>query len=660
MNNKDYSQGPAEQRQYIRLDTVFPVEFRLVSLDGKELLSGWLQGFTHNISKGGLCLEVNNFDPALLAILKNHGSNLSLAIEIPFAKKSVSATAKIAWTQEIPGEIDKCLLGLSYLAVDPLQSNKILRYAWAKKLFVPAAVTIIFILGLAFSINSYLNMKLKEGNRALVNQLIKILQESSAAKQKINEINQQRGDLELKIRAFQSRLKLLEEEKNKTQQEAHQKAMAQEETKVKTENQEITELNKLIQKVTQEKSLLQAQMSVLQQEQFRATEDLERLDQNKLTLEKANIDNMYQWLKIHQNYTTGLVMSFEGDKNIDNWAFIYDQALVVEAYIYFGDFERARRVLEFFDKKAKRIDGRFANAYYANDGSPAEFTVHAGPNLWLGIAALRYVKKSGDRYYLKLVEDIAQGMISLQNEDKEAGLRGGPEVSWYATEHNLDGYAFFDLLYKFVNKPQYQNARDKILNWLLKHTYAKSDIPVMRGKGDSTIATDTYAWSIAAIGPLKLKQIGMDPDKIMEFAEENCKVEVDYCRPDGQIVKVRGFDFAPEVHLARGGVVSSEWTAQMILSFKIMADFYRQNTNIIKAKYYQEKYAYYLAELGRMIISSPSPSGQGQGCLPYATQELADTGHGWITPKGNSTGSLSGTAYTIFAYYGYNPLGGNE
>jgi hypothetical protein len=45
-----------------------------------------------------------------------------------------------------------------------------------------------------------------------------------------------------------------------------------------------------------------------------------------------------------------------------------------------------------------------------------------------------------------------------------------------------------------------------------------------------------------------------------------------------------------------------------------------------------------------------------QGCLPYATQDFVDTGHGWTTPKGNSTGSLSGTTYALFACYNYNPL----
>jgi hypothetical protein len=229
-------------------------------------------------------------------------------------------------------------------------------------------------------------------------------------------------------------------------------------------------------------------------------------------------------------------------------------------------------------------------------------------------------------------------------------------MSWYSTEHHLDAYALYKMLAKVTNMNKYEQAAEKTLGWLVRHTYDRQDLPVKRGKGDSTIATDTYAWSIAAVGPEKLKAIGMDPDKILEFVEENCLVEVNFSRPGGQVVKIQGFDFAPQLHVSRGGVVSSEWTAQMVVSFKIMADYYLKNGQADKAAVYQDKADNYLGQLGKMIISSPSPSGQGEGCLPYATQDYVDTGHGWMTPKGKHTGSVSGTAYTIFAYYGINPL----
>lgn len=646
MPTKDYL--GAERRKYIRLDTVFPVQFCLLSLDGKSLLSDSIQGFTSNISKGGICLEVNNLNPESIKLIKNQRVKLSLAIEIPLARKPVNALAQVAWIKEAPLKPDRHLIGLIYEEIAPAGKARIMRYAWTKKLFVPVVLTVILILGLGFTVNSFINIKLIEGNKALVEQLVKIIQESTIARQKVKDIGSEREELQLRIQSLHSRIKTVEEEK-----QALDEKVKLEETKAR---QRVDDLNLTIDKLTQERASLQEQLIALQRKELTVTEELLRLDEKKAYLQKENLDKMYQWLVVHQNPRSGLVMSFEGDSDIANWAFIYDQALIIQAYTHFGDLERARKILDFFQKKAKKIDGKFVNAYYASDGNPAEYIIHSGPNIWLGIATLQYTNQTKDRTYLGLAEDIAQAIIRLQNEDTEGGIRGGPNVGWYATEHNLDAYAFFNMLHKITAKPPYQQARDKVLNWLVQHTYDKAELPIKRGKGDSTIATDTYAWSITAIGPKKLEELGMNPDKIMEFAENTCAVEVLYTRPEGKTVELKGFDFAPQQHLSRGGVVSSEWTAQMVMAFKIMADFYRKKGMADKTRAYEAKADEYLAELGKMIISSPSPTGQGESCLPYATEDFVDTGHGWMTPKGKSTGSVAGTAYTLFAYYKYNPL----
>ncbi|MDD5254532.1 MAG: PilZ domain-containing protein [Candidatus Omnitrophica bacterium] len=638
-----------ERRQYIRLDSVFPVQFQLLNPDTKEAVSAWLQGFTNNISKGGICLAINNLDQAFALLIKNRQVRISLGIEMPFSRTPIAAVAQIAWVQASAEQPGKYFIGLRYENISAEGSLQIIRYARAKRLFVPLVLGVIIALGAAFAVDSYINVKLVKGNKALVSQLVKILQESSVAKQKIKEINKDRDDLQVRIEALKARIRTVEEDK----------AKLSEQTKLEEANtmRRVAELNALIDTLSKEKTSAQEALISLQHKENTVTEELLNLDKRKASLERANLDKMYQWLTIHQNPRTGLVMSFEGDSDIDNWAFIYDESLALQAYVNFSDFERAKKMLEFFDKKAKRQNKLFFNAYYADDGTPAEFIVHSGPNIWLGIAIVQYVKRTGDPGYLKLAEEIAQDVMQLQAQDPDGGIRGGPEVQWYATEHNLDAYAFYDMLHKTTRNDAYAQARDRVLNWLVKHTYGKTDLPIKRGKGDSTIATDTYAWSIAAIGPAKLEELGMNPDRIMEFAEEHCSVEVEYLRPgEAQPIKIKGFDFAPQVHVARGGIVSSEWTAQMVISFKIMADFYHKKGMIAKSRAYLVKADEYLANLSNMIISSPSPSGQGESCLPYATQELADTGHGWMTPRGNSTGSVSGTTYTIFAYYNYNPL----
>jgi hypothetical protein len=622
-----------EHRQYIRLDTVFPVQFRLIDSQVKEPVSDELQGFTNNIGKGGICLVINNLNSKLVKLIQDGQVKLSLNIELPIAKKSIPALAKIAWVKELSAPTNKYLIGLYYEQIDKKQNIMIMRYARSRKLFLPVVLGIIILLGLGLAANSFINVKLARGNKILVEQLVKIIQESNIAKQRIKDITKQRGELQRKIQALQSRIQIAKEE---------------------TRN--LTDLNNLVENLSKEKNSLQEQLMGLRFQEGAIAEELLRLDKKKSTLEKANIDKMYQWLKIHQNPRTGLVMSFEGDSDIENWAFIYDQALAAEAYVYFSDFERAKKIFTFFVKFAKKTDGLFFNTYYVNDGEPTEYIAHSGPNIWLGMSLLQYTYKTKNTQFLKLAEDIAQALINFQRQDKEGYIRGGINDKWVSTEHNLDAYAFFNMLYKITDNKLYLYAADKVLGWLVQHTYDNRDIPVKRGKGDATIATDTYAWSLAAIGPEKLEDLGLNPDRILEFAEQNCAVRVNYLRPEGATIIIKGFDFAPQRNLARGGVVSAEWTAQMVIAFKIMSDFCYKKGLEAKAHTYEMKADEYIAELSNMIISSPSPSGQGESCLPYATQDFVDTGHGWMTPKGKSTGSLAATAYTIFAYYNYNPL----
>ena len=91
--------------------------------------------------------------------------------------------------------------------------------------------------------------------------------------------------------------------------------------------QKVEDLNKLIFDLTEERNVLKEQLSLAGKREDMATEELARLDKKRVNLEKANADKMYQWIKAHQNPRTGLVMSFEGDRDVRGWALIYDQSL---------------------------------------------------------------------------------------------------------------------------------------------------------------------------------------------------------------------------------------------------------------------------------------------------------------------------------------------
>jgi len=364
-------------------------------------------------------------------------------------------------------------------------------------------------------------------------------------------------------------------------------------------------------------------------------------------------------IKNHQSRRTGLVVSYEGDKEIEEWAFTYDQSLASQCFTLMGDKENAKQILNFYKTRAAKTEGGFSNAYDSYTGKISEYTVHSGPNIWLGIAILQYTKKFKDEAYLAMAEDIADWLIMLQKQDKEEGIRGGPKFQWFSTEHNLDAYAFFSMLYKITEEEKYLEAKEKVFKWLQKNAFNKTEGRLNRGKGDATIATDTFAWAIAAIGPELLKESDMNPDQIMDFAEANCLVTTDYINQGGESIKVTGFDFGKYEHIGRGGIVSTEWTGQMIIAFKIMASYYKENRDFDKSGYYKKKSDFYFSEIQKMTIISPSRIGQGQGCLPYASQDDVDTGHGWRVARGTRTGSTASTTYAIFARYGYNPMAFN-
>jgi len=376
------------------------------------------------------------------------------------------------------------------------------------------------------------------------------------------------------------------------------------------------------------------------------------LEEEEAVLTEKVIGNMYDWIAQRRNVRTGLILSYEGDEYLDRIAFTYDQALSVIVFLLFDDVPKAKKILDFYYRELERTPSVY-NAYYTG-GKVAEYITHCGPNAWLGLASLHYTEKTNDERYLFIARRIASFLLEMM--DDEGGIRGGPELTWYSTEHNLDCYAFFTMLYEATNDASYQEAAEKIKHWLATYAYTTESIPINRGKGDATIATDTYAWSITALGVAALLELDMDPERIIEFAITNCEVETVFAKGE-YLLKVRGFDFVRSRNRARGGIISCEWTAQMVLAFEILADYYRQKDKALSDRYRDEA-VFYFDELKKMVISSPSPMGKGRAALPYASSPNSDTGHGWRTPRGDQTGSLASSAYFLIVYKGYNPLRG--
>lgn len=673
-----------ERRRYKRLDTIFPVEFQVLD---KELhpLSNWYQSFSQDISKYGICLTINSLSKEDFLKFEFEKADLLLQIHSPLSEKSFLAYAKVAWTkklQELPHP--QFITGLKFTKVDESLINKLIDYVRIKQFLWHTLQFLIFAMLLYLGLVATNNLRLQSHNIALLGKYSSLLKKDLDLSQNYEilteekqRLNKELSDSKLEMEILKETMRKVQDSKKLDIDSIEKKLVEARGAKIETDS-DAARFEELKRKLDQLKNTKEEETKKLQQE-IAALKDNEKRLKNKLAeiaakeseikeessvakeeekfvAEKLN-NQLYNWIKSHQNQRTGLIVSYEGDYYFKDTSFTYDQALAVIAYILLGDVDKAKKGLDFFLNKAQRLKtGGFYNAYYANRGEVSEYIAHVGPNLWLGIAILQYTKKTADYTYINLAKQIADWIQLFQ--DKEGGIVGGENINWYSTEHNLDAFAFFNMLYESTNEKKYKDIADSTLKWLIKYSFGNENVPINRGKGDSTIATDTYAWSIAALGPELLKKSNLDPDKILKFAIENCLITDDFIDRSGKTISVSGFDFSKYEHMSRakGGVISCEWTAQMILAFDIMADYYLLEGDLKNSTYYRNQTTKYLNDLNKMIITSPSALGRGEWCLPYASQENVDTGHGWRTPKGDRTGSVAATAYTIFAISKFNPL----
>ncbi|MCF7877232.1 MAG: PilZ domain-containing protein [Candidatus Omnitrophica bacterium] len=644
-----------ERRQYIRLSTVLPVEFFLADKGGKKI-TPWVQGFTQDIGKGGIRLVVNDLWWGFWDKFNQPGNKIFLRIMLPLKKEPLFLEALIKWkeSKELKN-FRQYRIGLEFVKGKKKKSNSIFKFALFKKI-TPVVIGVVLSGFVFFSSFLFWKMsRLARENKRLVSDHIEILQKNAFLSYSLEENKQAQKFLSKRKDDLSREITNLE--KNITHLKSEYQKLEKIQEKNKQQLSELTALEEKIFKYNQQLNSLKRENRFLKnkiEEKEKATsvieaEVKEASAQRQRFTEKVTA-GMYDWIKHRQDLIRGLVLSYEGDNNLRQVCFTYDQALAVFVFLKEGDRERAGKILNFYLGKINK-GKKIYNAYFTS-GEVFEYALHSGPQAWIGLAALNYTELTGNRKYLKIAKEIGKFLIKMQ--DGEGGVVGGPKDSWYSTEHNLDAYAFFKLLYKHTGNIQYKEAASKAKRWISKYSYTQHKIPINRGKGDSTIATDTYTWSITALGPPTLYSLGMDPEEILNFAEKNCKVTVNF-KYNGRKVKVEGFDFAKNRHLARGGIVSGEWTAQMVLAYEIMADYFKEK-NPEKYKEYLKKTYFYFDQLQKMIITSPSRAGRVEPCLPYASAPFADTGHGWRTPRGSRTGSLASTAYFLIAYNGYNPL----
>lgn len=125
-----------------------------------------------------------------------------------------------------------------------------------------------------------------------------------------------------------------------------------------------------------------------------------------------------------------------------NWSWTYDSAMTAAAFVVNGYSAEAEQLLDQL-AALQHTDGSIEIAFNVATGT-AESVFRSGTIASVGLAGALYDLAVHSSRYLQMEERAAGCLLSLQGTD---GLvRGGPDVSWYSTQHNLLAYSFLNLL----------------------------------------------------------------------------------------------------------------------------------------------------------------------------------------------------------------------
>jgi hypothetical protein len=191
-----------------------------------------------------------------------------------------------------------------------------------------------------------------------------------------------------------------------------------------------------------------------------------------------------------------------------NWSWTYDSAVTAAAFASTGDKANATQLLDQL-AALQFTDGSLDIAFNTVTGEGAP-VFRSGTVAWLGLAAATYDQAFSSSRYVDAEQRAADYLLSLQTA---SGLiRGGPDVEWVSTQHNLIAYAFLSRLAGELqsagNAPsasRYQTAATTISS-AIDANLLVSDAAGARfrqGLGDETQALD-----VQALGAMYLQGIG--------------------------------------------------------------------------------------------------------------------------------------------------------
>ncbi len=312
------------------------------------------------------------------------------------------------------------------------------------------------------------------------------------------------------------------------------------------------------------------------------------------------------------------------NEDLKTFANTYDQALVALFDLYDGnqDYSRAKAILKYFQDQGG-----------VPQKSSRETEIITGEAVWVGIAAVHYTARTGDKQFLLLIQRIAEYLKTMQQADGR--IKGGPGVPWTASEHNIDVVAFLEMAAdkRVLNSEKYRPVQRDVAKWLVSHAYLAGQAAMRRGHQDNTFATDVYFWMISMTRAMRhanpglSKEAGLDTvdlPGLMRTAEGRSRVVgYVYTRPDKTTRTVTVFRYTDRASSPPSG----EWTAEGALAYSDLGE--ASNTVSILSS-----------------LDSVADVTDGRRSLPYALEPGKTFPDGWLA---TSYGSIASTVWDYMA-----------
>lgn len=210
-----------------------------------------------------------------------------------------------------------------------------------------------------------------------------------------------------------------------------------------------------------------------------------------------------------------------------NWSWTYDSAVAATAFSAIELRDQAGRLLDQLAALQQK-DGSIEFAFDVQTGESSA-SVRAGSVAFAAIAFANYDSSFGDSRYLDNARRAADYLLSLRNE--EGLVRGGPDVKWVSTQHNILTLIALSLLAGDLERQgdeagaaSYREAAAAIAKAIDSQLLVRDgkQAHFRQGVGDDVVPLDTQALGIIYASFLNDEELAK---QLYEYAQQNFAID---------------------------------------------------------------------------------------------------------------------------------------